>query len=187
MQKEVKFLVPKAITQRTSSNMKGIRIALYVLRGRSLPEEGSMNTGKLLYAYYGANCSECPLRSECGGRYRRRVITTERRRMAAKMRSQEGKEEYKKRKETVEWPFGNMKHNLKFLGFLTRGIESVMMEHNLVCTAHNLKVMWAKLGGKVAVLCKIGNLVANSASKAWNFFRISSNIRLEVLFWGLIC
>jgi hypothetical protein len=33
--------------------------------------------------------------------------------MAAKMRSAAGKEEYGKRKETVEWPFGNIKHNLR--------------------------------------------------------------------------
>ena len=33
----------------------------------------------------------------------------ERRRMADKMRLEDGNEEYKKRKETVEWPFGNIK------------------------------------------------------------------------------
>jgi hypothetical protein len=56
------------------------------------------------------------------------------------MRSDAGKEKYKKRKETVEWPFGNIKQNLKF-----RGIEKVREEHNLVCTAHNLKVIRGKL------------------------------------------
>jgi transposase len=131
--------------------------------------------GKSLYTYYGANCGECPFRAECAGKGKRRVITSddyevERRRMAAKMRSEEGKKEYKKRKETVEWPFGNIKHNLKFREFLTRGIENVRVEHNLVCTAHNLKVMWGKLAGKVAVLGKIENLITNSASKAWSFF-----------------
>ena len=45
-----------------------------------------------------------------------------------------------------------------------RGIEKVRIEHNLVCTVHNLKVMWAKMTGKVAVLGKIGSLIANSAS-----------------------
>ena len=35
----------------------------------------------------------------------------------------------------------NIKHNLKFREFLTRGIENVRIEHNLVCTAHNLKVI----------------------------------------------
>ena len=39
------------------------------------------------------------------------------------------------------------------------------IEHNLVCTAHNLKVMWAKIAGKVAVLDKIGSLIANSVSE----------------------
>ncbi|MDI6886549.1 MAG: IS1182 family transposase [archaeon] len=146
--------------------------------GEVLTRKGEYEyNGKPLYTYYGANCTECPYRSECAGEQRRRVITSddyeaERRRMAAKMQSEEGKEEYKKRKETVEWPFGNIKHNLKFREFLTRGIEKVRTEHNLVCTAHNLKVMWAKMAGKVAVLGKIGSLIANSASKARSFFAL---------------
>jgi len=85
---------------------------------------------KPLYAYYGANCGECPFRSECAcaGEGKIKVITSdgyeaERRRMAAKMQSEAGKEAYKKRKETVEWPFGNIKQNMKFREFLTRGIE----------------------------------------------------------------
>ena len=53
---------------------------------------------------------------------------------------------------------------------LTIGIEKVRIEHNLVSTAHNLKVMWAKMTGKVAVQGKIGGLIANSASELRNFF-----------------
>nr|QNO56215.1 hypothetical protein FDFOPPHA_00040 [Methanosarcinales archaeon ANME-1 ERB7] len=126
--------------------------------------------GKPQYSYYGANCGECPFREECAGKSKKRKITSddyeaERRRMAGKMSSEKGKEEYKKRKETVEWPFGNIKQNLKFREFHTRGIENVRMEHNLVCTAHNLRVMWGKLGGSVAALCNIKGLVANFASK----------------------
>jgi hypothetical protein len=64
--------------------------------------------GKPVYAYYGASCRDCPFRSECAGEGKIRTITSdgyegERRRMAAKMRSEVGKEAYKKRKETVEW------------------------------------------------------------------------------------
>ena len=126
--------------------------------------------GKLQYTYYSANCADCPFRSECAGEGKRRVITSddyeaERRRMADKMHSEEGKEEYKKRKETVEWPFGNIKHNMKFRKFLTRGIENVQIEHNLVCTAPNLKVMWGNLCRSAAALCKIECLVAYFASK----------------------
>jgi transposase len=142
--------------------------------GEILTRKGAYEyNGKLQYSYYGANCGECPFREECAGKSQQRKITSddyeaERRRMADKMRSKDGKKEYKKRKETVEWPFGNIKHNLKFREFLTRGIENVRIEHNLVCTAHNLKVMWGKLGSSVAALCNIKGLVANFA------FRLSS-------------
>jgi len=58
--------------------------------------------------------------------------------------------------------------NPKFREFHTRGIENVRIEHNLVCSAHNLRVMWSKLGSSVAALCNIKALVANFA------FRVSS-------------
>nr|QNO57723.1 hypothetical protein GBAFDLPJ_00017 [Methanosarcinales archaeon ANME-1 ERB7] len=57
---------------------------------------------------------------------------------------------------------------MKFREFHTRGLENVRIEHNLVCTAHNLRVMWGKLGGSVTTLCNIKGLVANFA------FRVSS-------------
>ena len=131
-------------------------------------------TSKSQYSYYGANCGECSYQEECAGKGKKRKITSddyeaERRRMAGKMCSEKGKEEYKKRKETVEWPFGNIKHNLKFREFLTRGIENVRIEHNLVCTAHNLRVMWGKLGSRVAALGNIEGLVANFVYKVTTF------------------
>jgi len=140
--------------------------------------------GKQVYAYYGANCAECPFRSECAGEGKIRAITSdgyegERRRMAAKMRSEAGKETYKKRKETVEWPFGNIKQNLKFREFLTRGIEKVRVEHNLVCTAHNLKVIWGKLERNVPIISMIRTLVAYSASKVGNFLRVHATINFK--------
>lgn len=133
--------------------------------------------GKQRYTYYGTKCRECPYRVECAGKSKTRVITSdgyeaERRRMAAKMRSDAGKEEYSKRKETVEWPFGNIKQNLKFREFLTRRVEGVKTEHNLVCTAHNLKVIWGKLGRIEAVLGKIAGAVVNSAAKLGNCFGV---------------
>jgi transposase len=129
-----------------------------------------MVKGKLQYSYYGANCSECPFQAECAGKGKRRKITgdeyeAERRRMAAKMQSEAGKEEYKKRKATVEWPFGNIKYNMKFREFLTRGIENVRNEFNLVCTAHNMKVMWAKLCRKGILLSEIVGLISGQVVK----------------------
>lgn len=141
-------------------------------QGEMLTRRGDYKyKGKLLYVYYGAPCSVCPVRLACAGKNGCRVITSdefeaERRKMSTKMRSEDGKKEYKKRCETVEWPFGNIKQNLGLREFLMRGIENVRTEHNLVCIAHNLKVMWAKLGRNVNILKKIEGLSDNSTSKA---------------------
>lgn len=145
-------------------------------QGEMLTRRGEYKyKGKLLYAYYGAPCSACSVRSACAGKNGWRVILSddfeaERRRMSAKMRTEEGKKEYKKRCEAVEWPFGNIKQNLRLREFLTRGVENVRTEHNLVCTAHNMKVLWTKLRGNVAVLSNIWGLAANSTSGASIFW-----------------
>lgn len=142
--------------------------------------------GKPVYAYYGASCGDCPFRSECAGEGKKRTITSdgyegERRRMAAKMRSDTGKAEYKKRSETVEWIFGNIKQNMKFREFLTRGLESVRTEYNLACSAHNLKIIWGKLSRDTAVTGKIFGVVANLASKVRNFLLFRPVIDLKWL------
>lgn len=153
--------------------------------GEILSRKGEYEyNGKPVYAYYGANCAECPFRSECAGEGKIRVIISdgyegERRRMAAKMRSEAGKEAYKIRKETVEWPFGNIKQNMKFREFMTRGIEKVKVEYNLVCTAHNLKVIWGKLERNVPIISTIRALIANSASKVGNFLRLHPTVNFK--------
>jgi len=146
-------------------------------QGETLTKKGEYEyNGKPQHAYYGANCGKCPAISECAGKKKMRTITSdnyeaERRRMAAKMQSEEGKKEYKKRGEAVEWPFGNIKQNLGMREFLTRGIDGVKTEFNLVCIAHNLTVMWNKLERNVDVLGEIGSSVANSAVKSGSFLR----------------
>jgi transposase len=153
--------------------------------GKILSRKGEYEyNGKSVYAYYGANCRECPFRSECAGEGKKRVITSygyeaERMRMAAKMRSDTGKAEYKKRSETVEWIFGNIKQNMKFREFLTRGLESVRTEYNLVCSAHNLKIIWGKLSRDAAVIGKILGSVIHLASKVGNFLRVHRIINLK--------
>jgi transposase len=143
--------------------------------GEILSRKGEYEyNGKPVYTYYGANCAECPFRSECAGEGKKRTITSdgyeaERRRMTAKMRLETGKAEYKKRSETVEWIFGNIKQNMKFREFLTRGLENVRTEYNLVCLAHNLKILWGKLSRDAAVIGKISGSVTNLVSEVKNF------------------
>ena len=59
--------------------------------------------------------------------------------MAHKLKTPEGAELYKLRKQSVEPVFGIIKHCMRFRQFLMRGKEKVSGEWNLVCTAYNLK------------------------------------------------
>ena len=149
-------------------------------QGRMLTRKGEYEyNGKTQYAYYGAPCSECPVQSACVGEDKWRVITSdgfegERRRMKTKMQSEQGKKEYRKRGETVEWPFGDIKQNLGLREFLTRGLLNVKTEHNLVCTAHNLKALWKKLDGKTVVLGKMKQVGATLSSKIGSVLELYS-------------
>ena len=140
-------------------------------QGRMLTRKGRYEyNGKMQYAYYGAPCGECPVQSACAGKDKTRVITSdgyeaERRRMKRKMQSEQGKKEYKKRGETVEWPFGDIKQNLGLREFLTRGLLNVKTEHNLTCAAHNLKVLWKKLDEKIVMLGKTKHVGVIFSSK----------------------
>lgn len=106
--------------------------------------------GRYKFVYYSSQCYSCPSRKQCAKKSPYKHIYSdgfelERKRMIAKMQSEQGKEEYGKRKETVEWPFGNIKYNLGFREFRTRGTGNVKTEFNLVCIAHNLIVLWKKI------------------------------------------
>ncbi|MDH7518091.1 MAG: IS1182 family transposase [Candidatus Thermoplasmatota archaeon] len=93
--------------------------------------------------YYCNDCLKCCDQLECVGKDRLRVITDYggvlSKRMALKMETPEGKYEFSKRKQAVEWPFGNIKENLKFTEFFTRGIRQTQTEKNLLSISHNLK------------------------------------------------
>ncbi|MHB9143593.1 MAG: IS1182 family transposase [Paludibacter sp.] len=59
--------------------------------------------------------------------------------MIRKLKSVEGKERYKKRKQTVEPVFGVIKEIIGFRRFLLRGEAETDAEWSLVCSAYNLK------------------------------------------------
>ncbi len=96
-----------------------------------------------MHQYYCNDCLKCPDQITCVGKNRLRVITDYggvlSKRMSLKMETPEAKLEFAKRKETVEWPFGNIKENLKYTEFLTRGIPQTTTEKNLISTSHNIK------------------------------------------------
>jgi len=93
--------------------------------------------------YYCSDCLRCPDQHECVGNNQVRIITDYggvlAKSMALKMASPEGKLEFAKRKEAAEWPFGNIKQNLKYTEFLTRGLMGTITDKNLLNIYHNIK------------------------------------------------
>jgi hypothetical protein len=60
-------------------------------------------------------------------------------RLKHRLKTEEGRRLYGKRKSTVETAFGVIKSALGFRSFLLRGLQNVQGEWKLVCAAYNLK------------------------------------------------
>ncbi|HLV22778.1 MAG TPA: IS1182 family transposase [Polyangiaceae bacterium] len=72
--------------------------------------------------------------------------------MAEKLRTEKGREMYRKRKFTPEPVFGQIKEARGFRRFMLRGLDAVQREWALVCATHNLlKLYRACPGGKLAL------------------------------------
>ncbi|MBU0719502.1 MAG: IS1182 family transposase [Planctomycetes bacterium] len=63
--------------------------------------------------------------------------------MQEKLKTDEGRALYAKRKQTVEPVFGIIKSVMGFRQFLLRGLAKVSGEWDLVCLAYNVKRLWA--------------------------------------------
>ena len=68
--------------------------------------------------------------------------------MKEKMSTKESRLIYGLRKITVEPVIGNIKQNIGFREFLLRGLDSVRIELNLACIAHNLQKIWRMSAAK---------------------------------------
>ena len=67
-------------------------------------------------------------------------------RMRRKLSTKSGREKYKKRKETVEPVFGQIKDCLCARRFLRRGLEKVRREWSLLCSCLDLRKLFSWLG-----------------------------------------
>ena len=72
-------------------------------------------------------------------------------RMAAKVRTPEGRALYAKRKVIVEPVFGQIKEARGFRRFLLRGLQNIRGEWRLVCLTHNLLKIWRHGWAPIAV------------------------------------
>ena len=69
--------------------------------------------------------------------------------MAYRLATKEGREKYKKRKETAEPVFGIIKSVIGFRQFLLRGLDKVNLEWDLVTLSYNFKRLHKITGGKL--------------------------------------
>jgi len=67
--------------------------------------------------------------------------------MRQKLASATGRALYAARKRIVEPVFGQMKGARGIRGFLSRGLEKVAAEWQLICLTHNLLKIWRRRGG----------------------------------------
>jgi transposase len=121
--------------------------------GHSLPQATSVEEeragGVVAYDIYrcpGETCRACPLRAGCTTSAKGRTVSRAqgeerieelRRRMAAA----EGKALYRRRRETVERGFADLRRHRSMDRFHGRGLERAMAELGLQVLAHNLRVL----------------------------------------------
>lgn len=98
--------------------------------------------------YRGINCVNCKSNQQCTNRKDKtrqlqvNCLSNERKCLKEKMSTAEAQRIFEERKYTVEPVIGNYKQNLKFREFITRGLNSVKSEFNLVCAVISLKKLW---------------------------------------------
>ena len=101
-----------------------------------------------LVIYRGKFCKGCAVKEECTTGPARRITRDGRENlvevMREKLRSEKGREIYKKRLYTVEPVIGNLKWNRRRIMMSLRGLEKVRGEFSLMCLVHNVKKITKK-------------------------------------------
>lgn len=110
---------------------------------------------KIIRLYKGTSCKTCPSQKFCtqrkdGIRYIKMFpFEREMKQMKDKMKTEVAIDVYRQRKQIVEFVFGDFKENKGLITFLTRSLETVKTEFNLMSIANNLDKIWRKKLRKV--------------------------------------
>jgi len=110
--------------------------------------------------YPGESCKTCKNQKSCttkknGIRVIKRLpFEEEMKLMKKKMQTKGAIEVYKLRKQIVEFVFGDCKENKGCITFLTRSLETVKTEFNLLSLASNLYKIWKKEREKIEIYKK---------------------------------
>lgn len=106
--------------------------------------------GMTLHKYWSSNCPDCHLRAQCTTSKYRRVTRWEHEDLIEAMEAELEKEPNKMgiRRQTVEHPFGTLKHWMGSTHFLTKRLKGVSTEMSLHVLAYNLKRVMNIIGVK---------------------------------------
>lgn len=120
--------------------------------GKEIPFKRIKKSGKLIGKEYhnSVACYGCPMHEKCTKGKRARAIFRNPNQGAldavdARMRTDAGRQLYKKRKEIVEHPFGTTKRSWGFGNFICRGLEKTTGEQALVFLAYNFRRVFSIL------------------------------------------
>jgi len=98
--------------------------------------------------YQCPSCAGCPLATQClpknatERRIGRDEYEASRERTAERMKTEEGRTQYKRRSHAAETPFANLKSKMNFRQFLLRGMEKVEIELRWAAASYNvIKIM----------------------------------------------
>ncbi len=108
----------------------------------------NLEAGLTTHAYWTSNCQQCAIRAQCTKLSYRRVRRWEHENVidAMQRRLDREPERMRRRRQTVEHPFGTIKHWMGSTHFLTKTIGRVCTEMSLHVLACNLKRVMSVLG-----------------------------------------
>src|SRR5215831_13196704 len=108
----------------------------------------NLEAGLTTHAYWTSHCQKCPIKAQCTKLPYRRVRRWEHEDVidAMQRRLDRDPEKMRQRRQTVEHPFGTIKHWMGSTHFLTKTIERVSTEMSLHVLAYNLKRLTSVLG-----------------------------------------
>lgn len=108
----------------------------------------TVERGLSLHKYWSSACPRCPIKAQCTTGDYRRISRWEHEKVLESMQDRLDRqpEMMRLRRQTVEHPFGTIKHWMGWTHFLTKTLSSVSTEMSLHVLAYNLKRAMRVLG-----------------------------------------
>ena len=151
-------LVPKPLTSNSKAEGRfDKRDFVYIAQDdeyrcpagqRAIKRFSSVERGKTLHKYWSSACPRCPLKAQCTTGDYRRIARWEHEAVLDAMQDRLDRqpEMMRVRRQTVEHPFGTIKHWMGWTHFLTKTLARVRTEMSLHVLAYNLKRVMRILG-----------------------------------------